>query len=1602
MKRSAFRRAISLALSLLIGCSGFSYAIAANENREGKTANMLNNLSGAAIPSAMMRVSANSSNGSYPPSNAIDGDTGTIWHSEWTPENVPFPHIFTISLSKKLTLDSLSILPRQDADAGKTTSGQIYAGDSLDDMTMVTAFTGDTSRNATVVDLSGVQAKYIQIYSLAANSANTAIAEITLTTSEQSAVQAFSEYLTAENLLQKAVAGDHVGEYDQADIDAFRTQVDGFLAELEDESLSEQDYLELSERIKAACDAFASKAKSYGKEDLQSFMEQLKQLKEEAIPQADRDAAEALLIKAQEVYADPDASKQAVQDMAVDLLELINVLSAAAQGACSLAGEWEFALNAYNGGTDFSGTVSLPGTLDTNKQGTYNGSNDIERLSRLYKYTGPATYQKEWYISEQWAGKSVTLYMERSRETRVWVNGTEVTSDDRSILPVSQSYDITNSLKFGQYNTIAIQVDNSYSDLPAESILRSHMAADETQTNWNGIVGDFELQINDKVFIDDLRVYPNEDLTSVKVEADVTNTSDAAYTGVLTFSCPDTEKRTVSVALAPGESKTFTVSDYAMPENVKLWSEFDTPLYEMAASLDSGSTTTQTFGMRYFSKGEDGTSLTINGAEVFLRGETNCAVFPITGYAPMDEADWEELFTVYQSYGINFVRFHSWCPPDAAFQAADKLGLYLQPELSCWDGGMLDNDVKKNYYSKEAHAIVKEYANHPSFVMLSFGNELSYSTENYQYADQLIGDLKQQDPTRLYAPGSNVGFGGTTPSSNTDFYTAQQFANIQARGSYGGLDGFVNQQAPSSDVNYDAVIEALAEYHVPFFNFEVGQYQVFPDVLTETDQYTGVLAARNFEMILDKIEEKGLSEEDVENAINASGMLSRLAYKAEIEAALRTEDMSGIALLGIQDFCGQGTALVGMMNALGDPKPYDFADPEEFSSFFNPTVVLFESSKFTYKNSETLTGNLLLSNYSQDDISGEIKYQLSSQDGSVFFEGATGAVNFKQGELTNAGQLSIPLDDVTEPTQFTLTVSCLDSKNSYHIWVYPDEGQADDGEVYVTESLDDTALSVLQNGGSVFISPTVVKTSIPDSLEGRFTTAFWSTWDTSQPGTMGLLLDPSHPLFQKFPTDYYSDYQWWAVSRYGRPMNLEALTGKNGEKIEPVVKVLDGFTNLNNLGFLYEAKVGNGKIMVSSMNLENLKYEYPEAMALRNAIISYMNSDDFNPETELTAEQINSQIKAFTGNKDNLALGKNVFESDAINAPEWAEENLVDGLTVSNQDGNGIYGYSSNADYPLTQTDCNAGFIVDLGRSTEFNRVVLYPRTDVVAAGTTNGAANFPRTFEIQASDDISFSTYDVLCSQTDVTTTIDQPVTLEFDSVTKRYIRLRVTQMGMSDSGDRGRVQLAEFEVYNDAPDPIPVTGVTLNQSEITLKAGENAALTAAVTPEDATNKTVTWSSSDQTVAVVDQSGNISALSAGTAIIQVTTAEGGFTAQCTVHVTDEPTDPGDSSEPTDPGDSSEPTDPGDSSEPTDPGDSSEPTDPGDSSEPADPGDSSEPTDPGDSSEPADPGDSSEPSNPTTGSGTSLFLGLASVVVVCGALTAILLLVKRKSRITGK
>ena len=668
--------------------------------------------------------------------------------------------------------------------------------------------------------------------------------------------------------------------------------------------------------------------------------------------------------------------------------------------------------------------------------------------------------------------------------------------------------------------------------------------------------------------------------------------------------------------------------DLPLRENVKLWDEDEGNLYEMAVTLDNGMSAEDKggstaecrtrFGIRSFGD---------NGSAIFLRGEANCAEYPETGHPPMTIPEWKEMLLKYRSYGINFVRFHSHCEPEAAFAAADELGMLLQPELSHWDPkDAFGTEESYRYYRAELVDLLKTYANHPSFVMLTLGNELQAQDEGRERMRELVRTAKRMDPTRLYANGSNAFYGEEGCDPESDFYTSQSCKDVVIRGTFSGMRGYLNENYPSADRTYDeAMAEIRKEYQKPVFSFEVGQFEVLPD-FEELESFHGISDPVNLKLIKKRVEERGLLP-TWEKYVEATGELSRLAYREEIEAAMRTRELSGISLLGLQDFPGQGTALVGMMNSHMEPKPYPFARPERFREFFTESRIFVKMPRYTYEEGEHLTAEVEVANFGKESITGELGWTLGYRDcavnsgrGELRCDRADRQKNCPPGTYTSLGRLDIPLEVKGVSAALILTVSIGDCTSTYPVWVYQKTSPECPKNVYETRVFDEQTRAVLQNGGRVYLSPDADKESLPYSIKTQFTTDFWSVGTfTDQEGGMGQLIDTEHPILKEFPTDFHTDWQWWIMATK-RAVVLP-------HPMKTIITEMDSYAFLRPMAQLIEFRCLKGKVLLSTMELHKSQ-QYPEARALQTAIYEYLSGEDFEPSEEIAEEELSMLVQS--------------------------------------------------------------------------------------------------------------------------------------------------------------------------------------------------------------------------------------------------------------------------------------------------------------------------------------------------------------------------------------
>ncbi len=878
-------------------------------------------------------------------------------------------------------------------------------------------------------------------------------------------------------------------------------------------------------------------------------------------------------------------------------------------------------------------SINLPGTLDENQIGKKDAGNNqwhpdsalfnedlqgdgviLTRFTRKYTFEGEVRLKRK-VTFELPQGKRLFLEVERARCLRLLLDNRKIPDFTEPSISTPHIFELTKHWK-GSHE-LTLLSDNSYPGLPHDEIVYSSAAADETQTNWNGVLGYIRLRVEEPVFLEEIHAYPKKNTLTVKVAL----CANRPWEGRLNlYSEALKEQESVKISIKRGRTEVWFEA-LALAKRVRRWDEYEGNLYELTADLgDEREGKTITFGIRDF--GDDGRGrLALNGRTVFLRSEANCAEFPETGYCPMDVPAWMEILGVYKSYGINCVRFHSHCPPRAAFTAADQMGMLMQPELSHWNPeNAFESEESFSYYEKELRGILRMLSNHPSFVMLTLGNELHASEKGHERMNELLKKAREWDDTRLYANGSNVHYGNMGCDAESDFYTSSNFFEKELRGTFAGMKGYINHSYPGAMRNYDDTMTHLRKvYAKPVFSFEVGQFEVLPD-FDELEDFRGISDPANLRWIRKRVEEQGLLPV-WKKYVEATGELSRIGYREEIEAALRTRELSGISLLGLQDFPGQGTALVGMLNSHLQPKPFDFARPERFRAFFTDQRPLVLLPQYTFENTQVLKAEVRMANYGKRALEGEVCYRL--EGGGFVAEKKAGEISCPAGTQTKLEELAFSLSDITKPSRLELTVSMEHGTGklcaSYPVWVYPPVKPACPKEVYETAWLDERAREVLAAGGKVYLTPPSTSQALPNSIQAQFTTDFWSVGTFSeQEGAMGQLIEEGHPVFRDFPTEFYTNWQWWPMAGQ-RAVILP-------ERYESIITEMDSYAYLRPMTQLLECRCGGGRLLFSSMGLQDLQ-EYPEARALLSSIYRYMGSEEFAPKQEIAWEVLEKLVR---------------------------------------------------------------------------------------------------------------------------------------------------------------------------------------------------------------------------------------------------------------------------------------------------------------------------------------------------------------------------------------
>lgn len=909
----------------------------------------------------------------------------------------------------------------------------------------------------------------------------------------------------------------------------------------------------------------------------------------------------------------------------------------------NLQGEWRVEIDTQDAGINdrwFSRPLSgsgfhLPGTCAEHHLGERNTlapgltKEAVQCLRTEYTYQGAAWYQTEIHLTDVEAESDIILFLERVMgETQVWIDDLAISKQDSLSIP--HQFDITPYVSDGQRHQLTLRIDNrdihNIGEWPSAR-------TDQTQTIWNGVIGKIELHIRNTYTLNSLLI--SMDNRSRKVTLNISKPKAIAdwQNIVLTLTINDLNGHYIQQEIlstqTPKNQPTITTS-FILNDDIVLWDEFTPQLYQVVVTINDLShpsntaKITQTTGFRQIST-HDGL-LKINGIQRFLRGNIDCCIYPLTGYPPTTEVEWSHIFQQLKQYGINHVRFHSWCPPEAAFTCADRQGMYLQIEGPLWMDNWMDFPVGKypdhyHWLPEEAERIIRAWSIHPSFCIFSNGNELN---GDFQLLQDIIQRLRNLQPQIIYTLTSNW---DRQMTKEDDIFIAQSSAGIGVRGQY-----FLDQLVETTTLNFSTGVQMQT---LPVISHEVGQYVVYPNV-AEIPCYTGSLIPVNLQRIRDDLEQNNLLPY-LNDFINSSGKMALYLYKMEIEAALRTRNMAGIQLLSLHDFPGQSTATVGILDAFYTSK--NIIATEAFRHFCCETVPLVMMPTLFYTSDDSFNAELQIAHYSASALHQvTLRVQITNEKQHVIFTEDFAIDEVPVGLLKENLSLQVtPFRTLIGRQSLQVKAELLNTpyQNQWDIWVYGQEEPCSfPPSVTLCREWSPSVEERLQKGEHVLLLPTPAQ--VKQLASSTWFPVFWSPVHFASKDPCGMVINNQHPLFSRyFPCENHATLEWKALLENSFAMNIDSL-----EQCAPLTLLTPNFFHNHKNTHLFECCVGEGRLMVCTFNLE---VDSLISKPFQNALYNYLASADFTPEICLSMPEIRGLFTSSDPEKitrTDLAIGK--------------------------------------------------------------------------------------------------------------------------------------------------------------------------------------------------------------------------------------------------------------------------------------------------------------------------------------------------------------------------
>ncbi|MFA5293664.1 MAG: sugar-binding domain-containing protein [Phycisphaerae bacterium] len=839
---------------------------------------------------------------------------------------------------------------------------------------------------------------------------------------------------------------------------------------------------------------------------------------------------------------------------------------------------------------------------------------------------GVGWYRKKVEIAEI-KNKLAVLHIGGVRlEAWLWVNGHYIGYHLGHSTPFE--FSIEKYLKPNSANEIIIAVSNLRNDRSGSAIrgYKGHMG---------GIYRPICVRFSGEVRVEDIFIQVHQN--NLQLHWDVELAGDVTKGGLsLAWAVHDRKtKQIIKEGCLPVSGQ--RVSWVSSGEHLHYWSDVKPNLYEAEIRIMKSSklldVRKQVFGLRSIRR--KNTTLYLNDNPVFLRGLTEHCYFPETCTPHTDVVKYRENIGRFKKLGFNWIRFHTWTPPEEYMQAADEMGMMIQVEAPV------------GYQAEEWIDILKTCRKHPSVVIYCCGNEELLDERKIETLFESAQLCKKLTPDALFNPqealrgieyvwnendiGDDV---VKEPFEHNDkrLNRLKEFSDVFGQYSWGYLSYRANQG------DWRELTRRMVIYERPCLSHEVGILGTFLDICLEQQYKNTLIGTDLYEKVRNHLEREGVIDQAKVYYQN-SCLWAKSLRKNTLENLRLCKYFAGYDYLGAIDYHWHRKGYTcGIMNEFYELKYGE--TPDEIKKYNGESALLIDhqNCRNLYFGKEFKI-NAYLSFFGQNQLTNEtLNWSLRDIKGTLYADGAIDCCELTNGCVQQLGAISFKVPHLTMPGKLTLQLKlngAYELENDWHFWCFPEplsskmifsadskiqakysntsvtfKALSSNEKTWIVSDIDQTVVSHLCDGGNVVLLGTGPFPALPI---------------TSQIASAGRSIGNSatvvkkHPVLDVFPHDGFCDWQFFPMFEKGQAIVFNDLA----IDFNPIIEVVSTYKRILKQAALFECKVGKGNLLVCSLNL---KQDNPAACYLFFSLLNYSACDQIVPQTEVDPCQLKTLL----------------------------------------------------------------------------------------------------------------------------------------------------------------------------------------------------------------------------------------------------------------------------------------------------------------------------------------------------------------------------------------